>query len=102
MKLSKAKEFYSLLKDEFNDEKFKPFYSYFEVTWLNLIDGGKAKFNFQLWYYHAKFDLQKNRKTGLISKEGLDEYVFVSNNACESINNLIIKFIQINAKVSLP
>ena len=49
MKLSKAKEFYSLLKDEFNDEKFKPFYSYFEVTWLNLIDGGKAKFNFQLW-----------------------------------------------------
>ncbi len=46
MKLSKAKEFYSILKDEFNDEKFKPFYSYFEVTWLNLIDGGKAKFNF--------------------------------------------------------
>ena len=37
----------------------------------------------------------------LINDPILNEYVFGSNNACESLNNLINNFIQINSKVDL-
>ena len=37
----------------------------------------------------------------MISKQSLDKYKFVSNNYCESLNNLINNFIQVNSKISL-
>lgn len=47
-----------------------------------------------------KIWFQTNRKK-IIKDSVLDEYVFCSNNACESVNNLINNFIQINSQVSL-
>ena len=31
----------------------------------------------------------------------MDEYIFLSNNCCESVNNLINNFIQVNSKVGI-
>ena len=46
-----------------------------------------------------KFDFKNARKQVLISKESLDEYLYVSNNCCESLNNLSNNFIQFSSKL---
>ena len=97
---SQAKKFYEKIIEEYDEDSFQPFYKYFEKTWLSLSKDNKSKFNFSLWSYYGKFDFQSSRKV-IISKNVLDEYVFLSNNACESMNNLINNYIEINSKVSL-
>ena len=67
---------------------------------MKINDNDNIRYDFDLWSYYGKFDFKKNRKQ-LIKESVLDEYVFCSNNACESINNLINNFIQINSKISL-
>ena len=96
-----AIDFYNEIKNTFDDEIFNEFYEYFELTWLNPDINIKTKFEFSLWSYHGKFDFKNQRKKYLISDEALDNYIFVSNNACESLNNLINNYIEINSKVSL-
>ena len=39
-------------------------------------------------------------RTELISKKSLEDYVFLSNNACDSLNHLINSLIAINHNVS--
>ena len=43
----------------------------------------------------------QSKSEKIIKDSVLDEYVFCSNNACKSVNNLINNFIQINNQVSL-
>ena len=97
---NKAREFYKLIKEEFSEEKYEAFYDYFENTWLNIDDNNKTKFDYELWSYCGKFDFENSRKE-IISNSVLEKYVFLSNNACESINNLIHNYIAINNKVSI-
>ena len=52
-----------------------------------------VKYYFNIWLYDKKFEFKNARKKVLISKESLDGYIFVSNNCCESLNNLINNFI---------
>lgn len=101
MSIENAREYYLKIKDYFNEDLFNNFYTYFEQTWLNLDENETVKFDFNIWSYYKKFDFKNARKKVLISKESLDEYIFVSNNCCESLNNLINNFIQINSKISL-
>ena len=97
----KAIEFYKLIKDEFSEEKYEPFFDYFERTWLNIEDeNAKTKIDFEIWSYTGKFDFKKSRKT-LVSNSVLENYIFISNNACESVNNLINNYIAINNKVAV-
>ena len=96
-----AIDFYNEIKNTFDDEIFNEFYEYFELTWLNPDINIKTKFEFSLWSYHGKFDFKNQRKKYLISDEALDNSIFVSNNTCESLNNLNNNYIEINSKVSL-
>ena len=59
----------------------------------------KTIFEFDIWSYYGKFDFKNQRKKYLISEEALDEYIFLSNNACESCNNLINNYLEINKKL---
>ena len=34
----KAIDFYKLINEEFSEEKYEPFFDYFERTWLNIED----------------------------------------------------------------
>jgi len=100
MNLEKALEFYLLVKANFNQDEFNKFYDYFELTWLNLEEKDYDKFNFNIWSYFNKFDSKNSRnKKTLLSDSLLEEYIFITNNCYESLNNLINNFIQINAKV---
>ena len=101
MNLENATKFYITLKDYFSDEEFDNFYHYFEFTWLNLDDNENVKFDFNIWSYKGKFEFKNSRNKNLISKGSLDEHVFLSNNCCESVNNLINNFIQVNSKVGI-
>lgn len=67
---------------------------------MKINEENNVKFDFELWTYYGKFDFKSNRKK-IIKDSVLDEYVFCYNNACESVNNLINNFIQINSQVSL-
>ena len=49
MDLENAKNFYITLKDYFSDEEFDNFYIYIELTWLNLDDNSRVKFEFNIW-----------------------------------------------------
>ena len=102
MNLEKAREFYLLVKAHFNQDEFNKFYDYFELTWLILEEKDDVKFNFNIWSYFNKFDFinSRNKKT-LISDSLLEEYIFISNNCCESLNNLMNNFVEINAKVDI-
>ena len=91
-----AIEFYKKIKDEFESEEYELFFDYFENTWMKINEENNVKFV----TYYGKFDFKKNRNK-IIKDTVLDEYVFCSNNACESVNNLINNFIQINSQVSL-
>jgi len=84
MNLEKAREFYLLVKAHFNQDEFNKFYDYFELTWLILEEKDDVKFNFNILSYCL-----------------LEEYIFITNNYCESLNKLINNFIQINAKVGI-
>ena len=101
MELNNARNFYLKIKDYFNEEQFSSFYKYIEETWLNLEDDEYTKFDFKLWSYINKFSFSNTRNKVLISESALNKYIFISNNCCESINNLINNFIQANTKVSL-
>ena len=101
MPIKQAREFYLKVKEYFDEEIFENFYNYFERTWLNIDENETVKFDFNLWTYYEKFDFKKERNKFLISKQSLDKYIFVSNNCCESLNNLINNFIQVNSKISL-
>ena len=100
LKETEAIEFYHKIKDEFDQEEFIPFFDYFERNWLNLSEENDSKYKLDIWSYYGKFYFKETRKA-LISKDVLDKYIFISNNACESVNNLINNFIQINSKVSV-
>ncbi len=58
----------------------------------------KPKSDFKNWNYHGKFNFQKNRKT-LISNSFLENYLFLSNNSSQSVNNCLNNYIAINYKV---
>ena len=64
-------------------------------------DNDNVQYEFKIWSYYNKFDFKKQRNKKLISQDSLDEYIFISNNCCESINNLINNYIHINSKVSI-
>ena len=56
----KAIDFYKLIKEEFSEDKYEPFFDYFERTWLNIEDkNAKTKIDFQTWNYTGKFDFKK-------------------------------------------
>ena len=101
MDIDRAIEFYNTIKTTYYEEQFSEFFDYFETTWLNPNKDIKTKFEFDIWSYYGKFDFKNQRKKYLISEEALDEYIFLSNNACESCNNLINNYIEINSKVGL-
>ena len=61
-------------------KKYINFYGYFEQTWLNLEENDPVKYEFKIWTYFEKFDFKNARKKVLISRDTLDEYIFVSNN----------------------
>ena len=48
----------------------------------------QTKIDFETWSYTGKFEFKKSRKS-LISNSVLENYIFLTNNACESVNNLI-------------
>ena len=52
------------------------------------------------WKYEEKVDLESSR-TELLSKKCFEDYVFLSNNACESLNHLINSLIAINHNVTI-
>ena len=101
MDIYNAREFYLSIKEYFSEEQFNEFYIYFEQTWLNMEDNDNVKYEFKTWSYYNKFDFKKARNKKLISQESLDEYIFISNNCCESLNNLINNYIHVNSKVSI-
>ena len=101
MDIDRAIEFYDTIKTTYYEEQFSEFFDYFETTWLNPNKDIKTKFEFDIWSYYGKFDFKNQRKKYLISEEALDEYIFLSNNACESCNNLINNYKEINSKVGL-
>ena len=68
---------------------------------MNIDENETVKFDFNLWSYYDKLDFKKERNKFFISKQALDKYIFVSNNCCESLNNLINNLIQANYKISL-
>ena len=92
---------YKLIKENFSDsyEKYNNFYEYFEETLLAFDSNIKTKFDFGLWAYINKFSFKGN-KTKLISEDKLEEYVFFTNNATESFNNLINSCLSNNSKTS--
>ena len=100
LKYDIAIEFYKKVKDEFETEEYELFFDYFENIWMKINEENNVKFDFDLWTYYGKFDFKANRKK-IIKEYALDEHAFCSNNECESINNLINNFIQINSQVSL-
>ena len=101
MEKNKARDFYKLIKEEFAEEKYEAFFDYFEITWLNIDENNnKTKLDYDIWSYFGKFDFENSRKS-IISNSVLEKYIFLSNNACESINNLIHNYIAINNKVSI-
>ena len=89
MELNNARNFYLKIKNYFNEVQFSSFYKYIEETWLNLEDDEYTKFDFKLWSYINKFSFSNTRNKVLISESALNKYIFISNNCCESINNLI-------------
>lgn len=99
MNHDKALEFYKEIKNEYNNE-FESFFEYFEDTWFSIEEGKDTRYDFSLWSYDGKFKFDESRRE-LISKKNLEKYVFLSNNACESLNHLINSFIAINNKVSI-
>ena len=101
MEKENAIKYYKLIKEYFSDsdEKYNNFYEYFEETWLALDSNIKPKFDFDLWAYINKFSFKGN-KTKLISEDKLEEYVFFTNNATESFNNLINSCLSNNSKTS--
>ena len=101
MDIDSAIDFYETIKTTFNQDQFNEFFDYFETTWLNPNKDIKTKYEFNLWSYYGKFNFKTQRKKFLISEQALDEYIFLSNNACESCNNLINNYIEINSKVGL-
>ena len=100
MKLEEAKHYYSLIKKEFpdNGNNLNAFYDYFETTWFPYEDN-ETKFSFDLWSYCKKFSFKGNKKT-LIEENKLEDYVFFTNNGCESFNHLINECIKTNNKIS--
>ena len=101
LNLENARNFYITAKEYFSDDEFANFHKYFGNTWMNLEDNEYVKFNSSLWSYKGKFEFINSRNNNLISKGSLDEYIFLSNNCCESVNNLINNFIQVNSKVGI-
>ena len=99
MQYDKSKEFYIKIKNEYNQD-YADFFNYFENTWLSLNDNNKSRYEFSLWSYADKIDIKKSRSQ-LISEKNLQDYVFLSNNACESLNHLINSLIAVNNNVSL-
>ena len=72
------------------------------IFWRNLafLDSNiKTKFEFDLWTYSNKFSFKGNI-TKLIAEDKLDKYVFFTNNATESFNNLINSCLSNNSKTS--
>ena len=54
MNLEDARNYYSLIKNEFpanNDNKFIKFYDYFETTCFRVEEDLETKFSFDLWSY---------------------------------------------------
>ncbi len=76
------------------------FFKYFEDTWFSLDEEKEEIYQFSLWSYYGKFDMEIKRVL-LISERKLNDYVFLSNNVCESLNNLINSLIAVNNKVSI-
>ena len=99
MPLNSAINFYKKVKNEY-DNVYKEFFVYFENTWLSLDCNNKSKYDFNLWSYDGKFNTEKTR-TQLIAEKKFKDYVFFSNNACESLNHLINSLIAVNNNVSL-
>ena len=99
MPLNSAINFYKKIKSEY-DNVYKDFFVYFEITLLTLELNTKSKYDFNLWSYDGKFNAEKTR-TQLIAEKKFKEYVFFSNNACESLNHLINSLIAVNNNVSL-
>ena len=55
-------------------------FEYLKSTWINLEEGGNARFPPSLWSYYWKFNLEQ-RGTELLSKK-LEDYGLLSNDAC--------------------
>ena len=99
MPYKNALEFYCKIKEIYNVE-YSNFFDYFEHTWLDPEEEDKSTYPFGLWKYEGKIDLESSRSE-LISKKCFEDYVFLSNNACESLNHLINSLIDINHNVSI-
>ena len=57
-----AKDFYSLIKNEYSEEKYSIFFNYFEATWFPLNNDDEVKYDFSLWSYFGKFNFKGNKK----------------------------------------
>ena len=99
MTYKNAKDFYDKIKDSYNTD-YSTFFDYFEQTWLDPEEENKSIYPFRLWKYEGKINLNTNRSE-LISQKSLEDYIFLSNNACESLNHLINSLIAINQNVSI-
>ena len=99
MSYKNAKDFYDNIKDSYNTD-YSTFFDYFEQTWFVPEEENKSIYPFGLWKYEGKINLNTNRSE-LISQKSLEDYIFLSNNACVSLNHLINSLIAINQNVSI-
>ena len=60
------------------------FFKYFEDTWFSLDEEKEEIYQFSLWSYYGKFDMEIKRVL-LISERKLNDYVFLSNKRLEII-----------------
>ena len=99
MAYKNVKNFYNKIKDFYNTD-YSTFFDYFEQIWFYPEEENKSIYPFGLWKYEGKINLNTNRLE-LISQKSLEDYIFLSNNACESLNHLINSLIAINQNVSI-
>ena len=101
MDFDSAKEYYNLIKTEFpdTDENLSKYYNYFENIWFPLDGNNEVRYTFKLWSYKNKFEF-KGTKKNLINEDKLKDYIFFTNNACESFNHLMNSCLTYNTNVS--
>ena len=62
------------------------------MTWFSENDDETVKYNFDLWSYNGKFNFKGNKKQ-LIIENNLKENANFTNNAVESFNHCINKYL---------
>jgi hypothetical protein len=93
MDYQSSNKFYLKLKelDEFKDDLYSLFFSYFEKTWFtckNKKSKEKACYPFELWTYYGKLKSNNNlNNEEYFSMKDFEEYVSFTNNFCESLNS---------------